>query len=240
MTPTNNADPDEVGKFSDMAAHWWDPNGPCRPLHEINPLRLDYIRRHAALDGKRVADIGCGGGILTEALAGAGAEVVGTDLSEAAIQAAEQHRPETGVTASYRVISAESFADEQPAGFDVVTCLELLEHVPDPASIVDACARLAKPGGDVFFSTINRNPKSFLFAIVGAEYVLRLLPRGTHHFHSFIRPSELDRWARPAGLELTNLTGLHYNPLSGHYSLGGDVDINYLAHYRKAQPQERA
>lgn len=233
MTPSNNADAEELGKFSDLAGAWWDPEGPCAPLHAINPLRIDFIRRHVPLVNRRVADVGCGGGILTEALAREGAEVLGTDLSEEAIEAAEQHCQTSGVRVDYRIISAEALAAEQPAHFDVVTCLEMLEHVPDPASVVDACARLVRPGGDVFFSTLNRNPKSFLFAIVGAEYLLHLLPRGTHTFASFIRPSELDRWARQAGLVLNDLTGLQYNPLTRQYRLGEDVDVNYLAHYRK-------
>jgi 2-polyprenyl-6-hydroxyphenyl methylase/3-demethylubiquinone-9 3-methyltransferase len=224
-----NADPAELAKFSALAHRWWDPTSEFRPLHEINPLRLAHIERLAGgLSGKRVLDVGCGGGILAEAMAAKGAKVTGIDLAEKPLKVAMLHRIEAGSSVDYRLIAAEALATESPAAFDLVTCMELLEHVPDPASTVQACARLVRPGGTVFFSTINRNPKSFLFAIVGAEYVLRLLPRGTHDFARFIRPSELLRACRDAGLRMTDLTGMTYNPFTRAYSLGRDVDVNYL------------
>ena len=228
-TPRPNFDPAELAKFSALAHRWWDPQSEFRPLHEINPLRLAHIERLAGgLEGKRALDVGCGGGILAEAMARRGADVMGIDLAEKPIKVAMIHAAETSSSVDYRVVSAEALAEEMPGAFDVVTCMEMLEHVPDPPSTVHACARLVKPGGHVFFSTINRNPKSFLFAIVGAEYVLNLLPRGTHEYARFIRPSELARACREAGLEVADLTGMTYNPLSKVYSLGRDVDVNYL------------
>ncbi len=229
-----NADPAELAKFSALAHRWWDPTSEFRPLHEINPLRLGHIERLAGgLAGKRVLDVGCGGGILAEAMAGRGAQVTGIDLADKPLKVAMLHRLETGSPVDYRLVSAESMAAEAPESFDVVTCMEMLEHVPRPASVVEACARLARPGGWVFFSTINRNPKSFLFAIVGAEYVLRLLPRGTHEYARFIRPSELARDSRAAGLAPADLTGMTYNPVTRVYALGSDVDVNYLLACRK-------
>ena len=230
-----NVDPAELAKFSALAHRWWDPTSEFRPLHEINPLRLGHIERLAGgLAGKRVVDVGCGGGILAEAMAQRGATVTGIDLADKPLKVAMLHGHETGSAVAYRLVSAEALAAEAPASFDVVTCMEMLEHVPDPASTVAACARLARPGGWVFFSTINRNPKSFLFAIVGAEYVLRLLPRGTHEFARFIRPSELAAHCRAAGLEVADLTGMTYNPFTKAYALGADVDVNYLVAARRA------
>ena len=225
----HNADPEELRKFSDLAERWWDPEGDFRPLHELNPLRLGWIERRAGgLAGRRVADIGCGGGILAEAMAQRGADVLGIDLAEAALAVARIHADESGTDIEYRSISAEALADELPGTFDVVTCMEMLEHVPDPAAVVDACARLVRPGGVVVFATINRNPKSWLFAIVGAEYLLRLLPRGTHAYERLIRPSELAHWARQAGLDVTASSGLTYNPVTRHYRLCDDIDVNYM------------
>jgi len=233
--PLPNADPAELQKFGALAHRWWDPQGDMRPLHEINPLRLDWIDRLASLAGKRVVDVGCGGGILAEAMAQRGARVTGIDLSTKPLRVAQLHALESGATVDYRERSAESLAAESPAAFDVVTCMEMLEHVPDPSSSVLACSTLARPGGWVFFSTINRNPKSFLFAIVGAEYVLRLLPRGTHEYAKFIRPSELAAMSRNAGLEVVEILGLTYNPLTRRFALGGDTDVNYLVACRKPQ-----
>ena len=224
-----NVDPAELAKFSALAHRWWDPTSEFRPLHEINPLRLAHIERLASgLEGKRVLDVGCGGGILAEAMAARGAIVTGIDLADKPLKVAMLHRMETGSAVDYRLVSAEDLARESPESFDLVTCMEMLEHVPDPPSTIRACAGLAKRGGQVFFSTINRNPKSFLFAIVGAEYVLKLLPKGTHEYARFIRPSELTRACREAGLTVTDLTGMTYNPLTKVYSLGRDVDVNYL------------
>ncbi len=235
MTDTVNADPAELAKFSDLAHRWWDPDSEFRPLHQINPLRLDWINSHVPLDGKRVVDIGCGGGILSDSMARKGAEVLGIDLSGKALKVAQLHALEAGTTnVAYREVSAETLAAEQPGSFDVVTCMEMLEHVPDPASIARSCAALAKPGGWVFFSTINRNPKSFLFAIVGAEYVLNLLPRGTHEYLKFVRPSELAGYCRGAGLDLVHTRGMEYNPLTRRYWLSGDTSVNYLLATRKA------
>ncbi|MDE2089158.1 MAG: bifunctional 2-polyprenyl-6-hydroxyphenol methylase/3-demethylubiquinol 3-O-methyltransferase UbiG [Gammaproteobacteria bacterium] len=225
-----NVDPSEIAKFDHLAARWWDPHGEFQALHEINPLRLDYVEQRAGLRGKRVLDVGCGGGILAEGMALRGAAVTGIDMSAAPLAVARLHQLESGATVDYQRITAEALAERQPAAFDVVTCMEMLEHVPDPASVIAACARLVKPGGHVFFSTLNRNPKAYLFAIIGAEYLLKLLPRGTHDYHRFIRPSELERWARAAGLQCRELTGLHYHPLPRSYRLGGDVDVNYLVH----------
>lgn len=228
-----NADPAELQKFSEIAHRWWDPESEFRPLHEINPLRLDWIDRIAHLQGKRVIDIGCGGGILTEGMASKGADVTGIDLGEKALSVARLHLHESGLKIDYQHISAEAMAEAHPAAFDVVTCLEMLEHVPDPASIVLACARLVKPGGHVFFSTINRNAKAYLFAVLGAEYILNLLPRGTHDYAKFIKPSELCRMARQSGLNTHQLTGLSYNPISKRYWLGDDTDVNYLMHTQR-------
>ena len=235
MTETVNADPAELAKFSDLAHRWWDPDSEFRPLHQINPLRLDWINSHVPLDGKRVLDVGCGGGILSDSMARKGAEVLGIDLSGKALKVAQLHALEAGTTnVAYREVSAEALAAEQPGSFDVVTCMEMLEHVPDPASIVRSCAALAKPGGWVFFSTINRNPKAFLFAIVGAEYVLNLLPRGTHEYLKFVRPSELAGYCRGTGLDLVHTRGMEYNPLTRRYWLSGDTSVNYLLATRKA------
>jgi len=227
--PPLNADQAELDKFGDLAARWWDPESEFKPLHAINPLRLGWIRELAGeLAGRTVLDVGCGGGILAESMAAAGASVTGIDLAERSLKVARLHGLESGVRVDYRNISVEALAAEQPGRYDIVTCMEMLEHVPDPASVVRACATLAKPGGWVFFSTLNRNPKSFLFAIVGAEYLLRLLPRGTHSYEHFIRPSELAEAARAAGLEPCRMAGLGYNPVSGRYSLSGDTSVNYL------------
>ena len=228
-----NTDAAEVAKFNALASRWWDPQGEFKPLHQINPLRLNWIRENAELAGKRVIDIGCGGGILSESMAEAGAEVTGIDKAGAALTVAKLHKVESGVDVNYVETTAEEIAAEQPESFDVVTCLEMLEHVPDPTSVIKACRDLVKPGGHVFFSTINRNPKSFMFAIVGAEYLLRLLPAGTHEYKKFIKPSELDVWARDAQLELQNTTGMHYNPLTETYWLAPNMDVNYLMHYQR-------
>ena len=232
-TARHNVDPGELAKFDAMAARWWDTEGDFKPLHDINPLRLDWIRQHIELDGRRVLDIGCGGGILTEAMAGAGAVVTGIDMADGPLSVARLHLHESGAEVDYRQTTAEELAASEPAEYDVVTCLEMLEHVPDPARVIRSCAELARPGGHVFFSTINRNPKSFLFAIVGAEYVLRLLPSGTHEYEKFIRPSELEGWARHAGLDLNSSIGMHYNPITRDYSLGGNLDVNYLMYFRR-------
>jgi len=230
-----NVDHAEISKFEELAARWWDPHSEFKPLHEINPLRLDYINRRSGLHGKRVLDVGCGGGILSEGMARAGAEVTGIDMGEAPLEVARLHLLESGLEVHYQRIPVEQLAEQQPESFDVVTCMEMLEHVPDPGSVVEACARLAKPSGKLFFSTLNRNPKSYLFAIIGAEYLLRLLPKGTHDFSRFIRPSELDSWIRRAGLQCDDMIGLTYNPLSGRYRLvPGDVDVNYMVSCEKA------
>lgn len=223
-----NADPAELDKFGDLAHRWWDPNSEFKPLHDINPLRLDWIDAAIGLSGKRVLDVGCGGGLLSEGMAARGAKVTGIDLSEKPLGVARLHLLESGQKVDYRKISAEQMAAEMPGAFDAVTCLEMLEHVPDPASVVASCARLVKPGGQVFFSTINRNPKAYLFAVIGAEYLLQMLPRGTHDFARFIKPSEMTRWCKQSGLEPDELTGMTYNPLTRHYALGRDTDVNYL------------
>jgi 2-polyprenyl-6-hydroxyphenyl methylase/3-demethylubiquinone-9 3-methyltransferase len=224
-----NADPQELAKFSELAHRWWDPDSEFRPLHQINPLRLDWIDSLAPLAGKDVLDVGCGGGILAEAMAQRGARVLGIDMAAKPLKVAMLHAMESGcANVDYRETSAEALAAESPGKYDVVTCMEMLEHVPDPSSVVAACARLAKPGGWVFFSTINRNPKAFLFAIVGAEYVLNLLPRGTHEYAKLIRPSELARWCRDAGLQVLHTRGMEYNPLTKRYRLSGDTSVNYL------------
>lgn len=223
-----NADPLELQKFSELAHRWWDPTSEFRPLHEINPLRLEWINARAPLAGKTVADIGCGGGILAESMAKKGANVTGIDLSEKALKVADLHSLESGVQVRYELISAEELAAREPSKYDVVTCMEMLEHVPDPAAVVKACATLVKPGGHVFFSTINRNPKSYLFAVLGAEYILRLLPKGTHDYAKFIKPAELAQFIRNAGLNVDSLKGMTYNPLTKIYSLNQDTDVNYL------------
>jgi len=233
-----NADPAELAKFSAFAHRWWDPTSDFKPLHDINPLRLDYIAQRAhGLTGKTALDVGCGGGILAESMATAGATVTGIDLSDKALAVAQLHRLESGVEVDYRLIGAEAFAAERPGAFDVVTCMEILEHVPQPASTVAACATLVKPGGLVVFSTINRNPKAYLLAVIGGEYLLRLLPRGTHDYARFIKPSELSAFARRAGLDTDNLTGMTYNPLSRNYRLEPDTDVNYLASFRRDLPE---
>lgn len=229
MTSTN-ADPAELQKFASLAHRWWDATSEFKPLHDINPLRLDYIDRIAGLKGKRVLDVGCGGGILSESMFARGADVTGIDLGEKALKVAQLHQLESGARVDYRLISVETLAQEQPGSFDVVTCMEMLEHVPDPSAVIQACARLVKPGGRVFLSTLNRNPKSYLFAVIGAEYVLNMLPKGTHEYAKFIRPSELSAWCRSAGLEVAGMTGMSYNPLSKRYTLGMDVSVNYMVH----------
>jgi len=234
----HNADPAEISKFEELASRWWDPHSEFRTLHEINPLRLEYIERQAGgLAGKRVVDVGCGGGLLAEAMAAKGAKVTGIDLGGSNLEVARLHLLESGLEVDYRQISAERLAEESPGHYDLVTCLEMLEHVPDPASVVRACAALVRPGGTVVFSTINRNPKAYLFAIIGAEYLLHMLPKGTHDYSRFIRPSELGRWARDAGLDIKDLTGLVYNPVTRTYRLDpGDVDVNYLMATRRTDP----
>jgi 2-polyprenyl-6-hydroxyphenyl methylase/3-demethylubiquinone-9 3-methyltransferase len=229
-----NADPQELAKFSELAHRWWDPDSEFRPLHQINPLRLQWIESLVPLDNKQVLDVGCGGGILAEAMAQRGAQVLGIDLATKPLKVAQLHALEAGVhNVDYREVPVEALAAEQPARYDVVTCMEMLEHVPAPESVVAACAALVKPGGWIFFSTLNRNPKAFLFAIVGAEYVLKLLPRGTHEYEKFIRPSELARWCREAGLDLQRTRGLEYNPFTRHYALSHDTSVNYLFALRK-------
>jgi len=228
-----NADPIELEKFSQLAHKWWDPHGEFKPLHDINPLRLDYIDLHASLAGKLVLDVGCGGGILSESMAQLGAAVTGIDLSDKALQVAKLHLLESGKQVDYRKIAAETLATEQPAHFDVVTCLEMLEHVPDPSSVISVCAKLVKPGGWIFFSTLNRNPKSYLLAVIGAEYILNMLPRGTHDYAKFIKPSELAQYVRNAGMNMDNIIGMSYNPLTKVYSLGKDTDVNYMIACRK-------
>ena len=225
---TGNQDPKELEKFSALASRWWDPTSEFKPLHQLNPLRLQWIDTHASLAGKRVLDVGCGGGILAESMALKGADVLGIDLAEKSLQVARLHALETSASVRYQAIAVETLAAEQPNQFDVVTCMEMLEHVPDPASIIQACAQLVKPGGWVFFSTINRNPKAYLFAILGAEYILRLLPRGTHDFKKFIRPSELLAVTRQAQLTTQELIGMHYHPLTDSFSLNHDTSVNYL------------
>ena len=229
-----NTDPQELLKFETLASRWWDPNSEFAPLHAINPLRLGYIDSRASLVGARVLDVGCGGGILSESLAAKGAKVVGIDAGLAPINVARLHAVASNVDIDYRHTTVESLLGGEEGSFDVICCLEMLEHVPDPASAVEACSRLVRPGGSVFFSTINRNLKAFMFAIVGAEYVLSLLPRGTHDYKKFVRPSELDSWARPASLSLSGMTGMHYNPLTQRYFLGDGVEVNYICHYLRS------
>ncbi len=232
-TVRDNVDPAEVAKFDALASRWWDAGGEFRPLHEINPLRLDWIRQHADLAGAKVVDIGCGGGILAESMAAANATVTGIDMAEAPLAVAKLHLHESNVDVDYRQATAEELAASEAGSFDIVTCLEMLEHVPDPAGVIQSCAELVKPGGHVFFSTINRNPKSFAFAIVGAEYLLKLLPAGTHEYEKFIRPSELEAWARQAGLSHKDSIGIHYNPITKTYSLGENLDVNYLMYFQR-------
>ncbi|MCO7223851.1 bifunctional 2-polyprenyl-6-hydroxyphenol methylase/3-demethylubiquinol 3-O-methyltransferase UbiG [Pleionea sp. CnH1-48] len=232
---TQNVDFSEIKKFEDLAERWWDKNSEFKPLHDINPLRVDFINQHSGgVGGKKILDVGCGGGILADALSKMGAEVTGIDMGEAPLSVARLHQLESGQSVHYQQITAEELAATEGQSFDIVTCLEMLEHVPDPGSVINACQQLVKPGGDVFFSTLNRNPKSFLFAIVGAEYILNMLPKGTHEFAKFIKPSELDRWARACHLELRTMTGMHFNPLTKNYWLSdSNVDVNYICHYRE-------
>jgi len=233
QTSTQNADPAELAKFTALAQSWWDPKGPSKPLHDLNPTRMNYIERAVNLKAAQVLDVGCGGGILSEAMARAGARVLGVDLSRPVLDVAELHALEGKVSVEYRAVSAEDLAQERPASFDLVTCMEMLEHVPDPAATVQALASLARPGGDVIVSTLNRNPLAFAVAIIGAEYVARVLPRGTHEYLKFIRPSELARWGRQAGLQLRDLTGLTYNPLTRSFRLSENTSVNYLAHFTR-------
>ena len=232
---TENVHPHEIHKFGSQAERWWDPNGEFKTLHDVNPLRLAFIQRYADLADKRVVDVGCGGGILTEGLAKAGADALGIDLSEELIDIADLHGLETGVKAHYQRISAETLAEQQPEAFDHVTCMEMLEHVPDPASIIRACAVLVKPGGMVFFSTLNRVPKAYLLAILAAEHLLKMVPKGTHDYKTFIKPSELCQSARNAGLELQGMVGIEYSPFSKQFSLGKDIDVNYIAAFQRAE-----
>ena len=233
MSHTANFDPSEIKKFEDLASRWWDEHGEFKPLHEMNPLRLNFINTGSPLADKTACDIGCGGGILSESMAKCGATVTGLDMGKAPLSVARLHALESDLEIDYQQITAEEFAEQNAAKYDVVTCMELLEHVPDPASVINACYSLVKPGGSVYFSTINRNPKSYLFAIIGAEYMMKMLPRGTHDYARFIKPSELDSWARDAGLELSNLKGVSYNPFTGLFSQSQDVDVNYMVHYKK-------
>lgn len=225
-----NVETAEVNKFADLAHQWWDPQGVFKPLHQLNPLRLYFIDSRASLAGKRVLDVGCGGGILSEAMAKSGASVTGIDMAEKSLQVAELHALEAGVAVTYQCIAVEALAAAQPASFDVVTCMEMLEHVPDPASVVRACAALVKPGGHLFFSTLNRNAKAYLMAVIGAEYVLNLLPKGTHDYSKFIKPSELAAWCRANGLAFQSQKGISYHPLRKHYALTADTSVNYLCH----------
>jgi 2-polyprenyl-6-hydroxyphenyl methylase/3-demethylubiquinone-9 3-methyltransferase len=235
-----NADPAELAKFTALAQSWWDPNGPSKMLHELNPLRLRYVDRAAALPGKQILDVGCGGGILSESMGRAGARVLGIDLAPALIEVAELHALQAGIAVDYRTAAAEDLARERPGAFDAVTCMEMLEHVPDPAAALQALAVLAKPGGDVIVSTLNRHPQAFAVAILGAEYIARILPRGTHEYLKFIRPSELARWGRAAGLELVDLCGISYNPLTRAFRLSPNTNVNYLAHFRRTAPGSSA
>jgi 2-polyprenyl-6-hydroxyphenyl methylase / 3-demethylubiquinone-9 3-methyltransferase len=234
MNTSLNADQQELDKFSQLAHNWWDPNSEFKPLHDINPLRLEYIDSLAGIAGKRVLDVGCGGGILSESMAARGAQVTGIDLGEKALRVAKLHLLESGQQVDYRLIAVEELAQQAPQQYDVVTCMEMLEHVPDPASVVKACGQLVKPGGQVFFSTINRNAKAYLFAVIGAEYLLKMLPAGTHEYAKFIKPSELARHCRAAGLSVDEVTGMSYNPLSKVYSLGTDTSVNYIIACRSA------
>jgi len=228
---TLNVDPAEIAKFEELASRWWDQQGEFKPLHEINPLRLHFIDERVQLNGKRVLDVGCGGGILSESMAKLGADVTAIDMGKAPLSVAKLHAMESEVEVNYQQITVEELAEQQPHSFDAVSCMEMLEHVPDPASVIKACQKLVKPAGSVFFSTINRNPKAYMFAIVGAEYLLKMLPKGTHEYAKFIKPSELDEWSRQANLQLKNITGLSFNPLTNQYKLGRDVNVNYMCHY---------
>ena len=231
MTTHVNVDPAEIRKFEELASRWWDRQGEFKPLHDINPLRLNFINTATPLAGKRVIDIGCGGGILCESMSDCGATVTGIDMGKAPLSVAQLHAMESDHDIDYQRITAEEMASKHAGEFDIATCMELLEHVPDPFSVIDACKQLVKPGGSVYFSTINRNPKSFLFAIVGAEYIMKMLPRGTHEYSKFIRPSELDEWCRDAGLDVISIEGISYNPVTGMYRTSRDVDVNYMVHY---------
>jgi 2-polyprenyl-6-hydroxyphenyl methylase/3-demethylubiquinone-9 3-methyltransferase len=231
--PSSNVDPAELAKFSGLAGRWWDPKGPSRPLHDLNPVRLQYIERAAPLAGRTVVDVGCGGGILSEAMARAGARVLGIDLARAVLDVAELHALQSGLSVQYRQLAAEALAQLHPGEFDLATCMEMLEHVPDPAASLAALATLVRPGGDIIVSTLNRHPRAFAVAILGAEYVARILPRGTHEYLKFIRPSELARWGRAAGLELCDLAGIGYNPITRAFLLSSDTKVNYLAHFRR-------
>jgi 2-polyprenyl-6-hydroxyphenyl methylase / 3-demethylubiquinone-9 3-methyltransferase len=233
-TLMTNVDTAELNKFAELAHKWWDKTSEFKPLHEINPLRLNYIDQAIGLKGKNVLDVGCGGGILSESMAEKGARVMGIDLGEKALKVAELHSLESGIAVNYKLISVETLAEQQPESFDVITCLEMLEHVPNPASVIAACSKLVKPQGHVFFSTINRNPKAYLLAVIGAEYILNLLPRGTHDYEKFIKPSELASWARVENLSLQGQIGMRYNPITQQYSLGADTSVNYLMHMVKA------
>jgi 2-polyprenyl-6-hydroxyphenyl methylase/3-demethylubiquinone-9 3-methyltransferase len=235
MTATDNVHQHEINKFGSMAERWWDTQGEFKTLHDINPLRIEFIQSYADIAGKRIVDVGCGGGILTEGLAKFGADVLGIDLSEELIDIADLHGLESGVNAHYQKISAEALAQQQPGSFDHVTCMEMLEHVPDPGSIISACASLVKPGGMVFFSTLNRKPKAYLLAIVAAEHLLQMLPKGTHDYKTFIKPSELSQSARAAGLELQGMVGIEYNPFNKRFSLGKDIDVNYIAAFKRPE-----
>jgi len=230
---TNNVDPSEIKKFEDLASRWWDPESEFRPLHAINPLRTQYINLHSPVAGLKVLDVGCGGGLVSEAMAEFGAEVTGIDMGEAPLSVAKLHLLESGQKVEYLKITTEQLAEQRAGEYDVVTCLEMLEHVPDPAAIVKACSDLVKPGGNVYFSTINRNPKAWLMAIVGAEYVLNLIPKGTHEYDKLIKPSELDMWVRNSGLHTQQMIGLHYNPITKNYKLASGVDVNYMLHTTK-------
>ena len=230
---TLNVDPNEIAKFEELASRWWDTQGEFKPLHEINPLRLHYIDERANIQGKKVLDVGCGGGILSESMAQRGALVTAIDMGKAPLSVARLHAMESEVEVDYQQITVEELAAKMPGEFDTVTCMEMLEHVPDPASVINACYQLVKPGGSVFLSTINRNPKSYLFAIIGAEYLLRMLPKGTHDYRKFIRPSELHEWSRHAGFDIKDLSGMSYNPFTRVYSLGKDIDVNYLIHAQR-------
>jgi len=233
-TAHTNVDPNEVAKFEALASSWWDTEGESKPLHEINPLRLNFIESKCQLKNKNIIDVGCGGGILSESLKKNGGQVTGIDMGEMPLNIAKLHALEAELTIDYQQITAEQKAEQDAAQFDVVTCMEMLEHVPDPVSVIKACSQLVKPGGDVFFSTLNRHPKAYLFAVVGAEYIMNMLPKGTHDYKRFIRPSEMANWCRQAGLEVSDITGLSYNPLTKTYALGDDVKVNYLMHCRRA------
>lgn len=230
---SHNVDLNEIKKFEDLASNWWDPESEFQPLHAINPLRTEYINLHSPVNGLKVLDVGCGGGLISEAMSAFGADVTGIDMGEAPLSVAKLHLLESGETVEYIKITAEELAEQRPEQYDIVTCLEMLEHVPDPSLVIDACAKMVKPGGDVYFSTINRNPKAWLMAIVGAEYVLNMLPKGTHEYNKLIKPSELCEYARNAGLELQRMIGLHYNPLTKIYKLAPGVDVNYMIHCKK-------